>query len=236
MYDEDDLLPISGLQHLLFCKRRAALVHTEGLWGDNRFTVVGRIVHERVHSVETESRKDVRIARGLWIRSLRLGLTGKTDVVEFRRMPDDGNFEAVSTNRTRGVSLDGLKGMWGPFPIEYKSGYLRHEEGYEIQLCAQAICLEEMLGAFVPEGAIFYSRTGRRLDISFDEGLRARTEQAAAMLRDVVQSGITPTAVYEPKCEKCSLLEICLPKTTGSSRSVTGFLKKFSDSIQAELP
>lgn len=198
MYSEDELLPISSLQHLIFCERRAMLVLVEGLWGENIFTAEGRHVHERADDGQIETRRDVRVARGLRLRSLKLGLTGKADVVEFH--------------------LD------TPYPVEYKRGHLRREEGYEIQLCAQAICLEEMLGIYIPEGALFFGKPRRRLNINFDDGLRLKTEVAAARLHELTKAGRTPTARYEKKCESCSLLDHCMPKAVGRRMSVERYL------------
>ena len=218
MYTEDDLLPISGLQHLLFCERRAALVHTEGLWDENVPTAEGGILHEHAHEAETELRGDVRIARGLRLRSLRLGLTGMADVVEFRRVADDA--------QTNGVRLVGVDGMWRPFIVEYKRGRLRHEESYEIQLCAQAICMEETLHVRIDSGALFYGKTRRRLDIAFSDDLRNRMEAAAARLHELLESNTTPKAQKGPKCEQCSLLDLCLPRVTGAKREVAKYLAK----------
>lgn len=218
MYEEDDLLPISGLQHLLFCERRAALVHTEGLWNENIFTTEGGLMHERVHEVETEVRGDTRIVRGLRLRSLRLGLSGKADMVEFHRVAEE--------SASRGVRLEGVPGLWRPVPIEYKRGRLRHEEGYEIQTCAQAMCLEEMLGVEIPSGAIYYGETKRRLQIAFDMNLRKATESAATRLHELLKSDATPKAEFGPKCERCSLVNLCLPKATGGQTSIETYLAK----------
>jgi CRISPR-associated exonuclease Cas4 len=163
MYNEDDLLPISALQHLLFCERRAALIYVESLWNENRFTVEGHHLHDRAHDSETEVRGNVRIARGLMLRSLRLGLSGKADVVEFHLVSDDNS---------NGTKLEGIQGLWTPFPVEYKRGRLRHEREFEVQLCAQALCLEEMLNVPIPSGALYYGKTARRLEVAFDESLR----------------------------------------------------------------
>lgn len=236
MYTEDDLLPISGLQHLLFCPRRAALVYLEGVWDNNKFTAVGNLVHERVHSSESESRGNVKITRGLLMRSMRLGLTGKADVVEFHRTAPLSRDEFDHTGAgALSLPQDGEKAFWQPFPVEYKSGYLRHEEGYEVQLCAQALCLEEMLGISVPRGAIFYSRTGRRLDVTFDGTIRSGTEEAARSFHELINSGVTPKASYHKKCEKCSLVEHCLPKVTGESRTVTRYVD-YNCSLLREPP
>ena len=156
MFSEDDLLPISALQHLLFCERRAFLVHVERVWQENVSTVEGHQLHDRTHEAGTESRGDIRIARGLRLRSLTLGLSGMADVVEFHRVADG---EA-------GAELPRTRGRWRPFPVEYKRGILRHEQAYEVQLCAQAMCLEEMLGTAVPAGSLFYGLSRRRQDVT----------------------------------------------------------------------
>lgn len=215
-FDEDDLLPISALQHLLFCARRAALIHMEGLWDENAATAEGVVLHEHVHDPKTESSGDVRIARGLRFRSLKLGLTGIADVVEFRRVSDDA--------RTNGIHLVGVDGAWQPFIVEYKRGRLRHEEGYEIQLCAQAICMEETLHVRMESGALFYGKTRRRQVIAFSDDLRNRTEAAATRLRELLESNITPKMQKEPKCRQCSLRDLCLPSVTGSRLEVAKYL------------
>lgn len=216
MYQEDDLLPISALQHLLFCERRAALVHLEGLWNENLFTAEGRILHDRAHELGTDVRSDVRTARGLRLRSLALGLSGTADVVEFYRV--------TGAEGVAGVPIEDVQGLWRPVPVEYKRGRLRREEGYEIQLCAQALCLEEMLGTTVARGAVFYGKTRRRLEIEFDEKLRKATNEAAVRLHKLIESKVTPTAPYKPKCERCSLLEVCLPTALSKRKSARGYL------------
>jgi len=225
MFDEDDLLPISALAHLFFCERRAALIHIEALWDENRFTAEGRNLHDRAHESALESRGDVRIARGLRLRSLRLGLSGKADVVEFRRLAEAETAAGEeSGGLPAGVALPGTQGSWQPFPVEYKRGRLRREEGYEVQLCAQALCLEEMLGVAVPLGAVFYGQPRRRLEATFGEELRRETETAAVRLHELIRDGKTPPARYEKKCESCSLLSLCMPKTTGGRKSVDRYL------------
>ncbi len=214
MYSDDELLPISGLQHVLFCTRRAFLVHAEQLWGENIHTAQGGIAHERVHHAPAESRGHIIIARGLRLRSYALGLTGIADVVEFRE----------SGTSDEGCCLPSNKGRWIPFPIEYKSGSKREEIGYEAQLCAQAICLEEMLHVNVPEGALFYGASKRRLEVVFTSELREITQNTARLFRELLDSGVTPTALYENKCEKCSLLSQCMPKTAGGGKSAAAWL------------
>jgi CRISPR-associated exonuclease Cas4 len=124
------------------------------------------------------------------------------------------------------VPLGDAYGLWRPFPVDYKRGRLRHEEGFEIQLCAQALCIEEMLGVAVPVGAIFYGKPRRRLEVIFDADIRKRTEQAAFRLHDLFRSGQTPPARYEKKCENCSLTDLCMPKVTGTAKSVAKYLSR----------
>jgi len=203
MYSEDDLIPVSALADFTFCERRAALHFIERVWEDNVCTAEGTILHERVDDASvSEVRGSVRIARSVWLRSLVLGLVGKADMVEFHK------------TETGGVKLEGVSGLWLPFPVEYKRGYLRHELSFAIQLCAQAMCLEEMLGGNIPSGAIFYGKTRRRMDVVFDKALRTETENAAKRVHELIESGITPKAEYSKKCEKCSLVELCLPKAS----------------------
>ena len=190
LYSEDDLLPLSALQHLLYCDRQCALIHIEQVWGENRFTAEGRLAHDHVHSAGHEIRGDVHIARNLSLRSLRLGLIGKADVVEFH-----------------GAT---------PYPIEHKRGHSKTNRCDEVQVCAQALCLEEMLGKPVPEGALFYGEPRRRTPVVFDPALRTETEDAAARLHRLLETGLTPPAVYDKaKCERCSLLDQCKPKAAG---------------------
>jgi CRISPR-associated exonuclease Cas4 len=221
MYSEDDLLPLSALQHLVFCERRAALIHLEHVWDENVATVEGHHLHDSAHDVGTDSRGDVRVARGLMLRSLKLGLSGKTDVVEFHLMPE---------GEAGGGKLEGVDGLWRPFPVEYKRGRRRQERSYEVQVCAQALCIEEMLDVAVPEGALFYGKTARRQAVVFDASLRLETEKAAEGLHELFRLRTTPKPVYvKNKCRQCSLVDICLPKQAGSSRSVSAYLKRVTE-------
>jgi CRISPR-associated exonuclease Cas4 len=202
-YTEDDLLPLSTLQHMVFCERQCALIHLEDVWLENRFTAEGRILHERVHEQEGESRGGVRIERGLPLRSVRLGLIGVADVVEFHPLPDGG---------------------WLPFPVEYTRGKPKPDRCDEVQLCAQAICLEEMMGLKVPQGAVFYGKIRRRHDVVFDRPLREETENTAMRVHALMSSGKTPRPIYEKKCKQCSLVDICLPESLGRNRNVGRYL------------
>ena len=205
MYNIEDLIQLSALQHMVFCERQCALIHVEQTWTESGRTAEGRIMHERVHEESRESRGDVRIDFGVALRSLRLGLIGKADVVEFHRRPD---------------------GAWLPFPVEYKRGKPKADDCDKVQLCAQAICLEEMLSVAIPEGALFYGQTRHRLDVVFDEALRLETEKTARRAHDLIASGRTPPPVYEKRCESCSLMAECLPKTIQKRRSVKNYLTR----------
>jgi len=208
-YIEDDLLPLSGLQHLLFCERQCALIHVEQAWAENLLTAEGRILHEKVHAADRESRGDVRIVYGMPLRSLRLGLIAKADVVEFHRKPE--SFEKGSEK-------------WLPFPVEYKRGKPKKDNSDKVQLCAQALCLEEMLDVEIHEGAIFYGKTRRRQDVAFDAELRRETEDTAKRFHELVGSSRTPKPVYGKKCDSCSMYNLCLPKTVGKVRSINRYL------------
>lgn len=192
-YIEDDLIQLSALQHLVFCERQFALIHVEQLWSENVLTAEGKIMHEKVDTANRESRGKIRIEYGVPLRSLRLGLIGKADVVEFHRKDD---------------------GMWLPFPVEYKRGKSKIDNCDRVQLCAQAICLEEMLNMDIMQGALFYGQTRRREDVTFDKALRIETEDAARKVHELIISGVTPKAEYSSKCKQCSLVELCLPKVS----------------------
>lgn len=188
-----DLLPISALQHLLYCERQCALIHVEREWKENYFTATGRVLHERAHEGPDESRPGVRITRGLPVRSERLGLSGQCDVVEFH---EDGSVVVV----------------------EYKRGKPKSHRADEVQLCAQALCLEETLGKAIPAGFLFYGQSKRRMDIAFDASLRSITEKAAQRLHEMIASSELPPAVYDrKKCGACSLIEPCQPRIAGSA-------------------
>jgi CRISPR-associated exonuclease Cas4 len=231
VFAEDDLLPLSALQHLIFCERQCALIHLEGIWVENPLTVEGGHLHERVDQGEGESRGDLRITRALPLHSFRLGLTGKADTVEFHRL-DEGREEGPK--EPAGVVFPGLPGRWRPFPIEYKRGKPKAHRADEVQLCAQALCLEEMLAVPVPAGALFYGLTRHRLDVVFDEELRRLTEEAAARLHALIASGVTPRPVREPKCDSCSLLEVCMPASPAAS--ARGYLdRQFRQAVRDEV-
>jgi len=207
-YLEDDLIQLSALQHYAFCPRQCALIHVEQVWSENLLTVQGRIMHEHVHEEGNESRGDLCIERGVALRSLQLGLIGKADVIEYHRRAD---------------------GSWQVFPVEYKRGKPKPDNSDKVQLCAQAMCLEEMLNVHIPAGALFYGKTRRRLDVDFDEALRRETQDVAQKAHELIESGQTSKPVYAKRCESCSLITECMPKTIQKKRSVESYLKRILD-------
>lgn len=188
-FSDPDLLPLSALQHFVYCPRQCALIHIEQQWSENRFTAEGRAQHDRVDRPEHEVRDGVRIEFAVPIRSLRLGLIGKADVVEFHN--------------------DHV------FPVEHKRGRPKPDHCDWVQLCAQALCLEEMLDTSIASGAIFYGQPRRRQEVEFSPDLRTETEETARALHALILNGITPPPIYEKKkCSACSLYDLCLPRTT----------------------
>jgi CRISPR-associated exonuclease Cas4 len=197
---EDGLIALSALQHHLFCPRQCALIHVEQLWAEDGATAEGRLLHERVDSGWGESRPGVRIARGMAIRSLALGVAGRADVVEFRGKPPR------------------------PYPVEYKRGKPKSHRADEVQLCAQAICLEEMCGGEIAEGALYYGTTRRRLVVAFDGDLRALTAKVAAEARANISAHRTPPPVHTAACRKCSMVDLCQPARIETSPKVARWL------------
>ncbi len=202
--DEDSLVPISALQHFLFCPRQCALIHIEQQWLEDGATVEGRILHERVDHGRADWRHGVRTVRGLSIRSLVLGVTGKADAVE----------------------LDGRPPNLRVYPIEYKRGRPKSHRADEVQLCAQAMCLEEMFSVEVPEGALFYGQNRRRTVLRFDDELRALTTSTAAAVREMLTQGRTPAPVPMPACRRCSLEQICRPEAIAASPRIGRWLAR----------
>ncbi len=201
-FDEADLIPLSAVQHMLYCPRQCALIHNEQQWAENQFTAEGRILHERVDAGTHERRSGVTIARSVALRSQRLGLSGIVDVVEIH---------------------PGKK----PYPVEYKRGKPKSHRADEVQLCAQAMCLEEMLDVPVPEGALFYGKSRRRKVVLFDADLRELTRRVAGEARTMLSSGKTPLPAYEPrKCNACSLRTVCQPRMPRYADSVSEWLAR----------
>jgi CRISPR-associated exonuclease Cas4 len=185
---EGDLVPVSALQHWSYCPRQCGLIHLDQAWDENLYTLRGRAVHELVDTPAGEWERDVRVERALPLWSTRLGLIGKADVVEFHG----------------GV----------PFPVEYKHGQRRQRQHDDLQLAAQAICLEEMFGVPVAHGAVFHHGSRRRREVAFTPALRRAVEEAVAAVRAMFRAGALPPAVNDARCDKCSLRESCLPGAT----------------------
>lgn len=201
--DESLLIPLSALQHYLYCPRQCALIHVEGQWNENLYTAEGQLLHRRTDEGERDNRKGVRTVRAMPIRSFMLGVSGKTDVVEFHV---EGQKEKV-------------------FPIEYKRGQPKTHLADEVQLCAQTICLEEMLDTTIPDGAIFYGQKKRRKSILFTTELREHTLDIAKQTYELINKARTPAPVYSAKlCNQCSLLEICQPRNLTRPKSVQNWL------------
>lgn len=214
-----DLLPLSALQHLVYCERQCALIHLEGQWRENPLTFEGREMHERVDREAGESRGDLRVVRGISLVHEGLGLIGRADVVELHRVEDPEDDDGPAAR------VPGLEGFWRPFPVEYKRGKPKSHDADRVQLCAQALCLEEMWGAPIPRGALFYGKTRRREDVEMDAELRRSTEEACRRLHELIDSRVTPPAVYErAKCRRCSLEPTCQPRAT--RRSARGYLER----------
>lgn len=202
---EDNYLQLSGLQHFAFCRRQWALIHIEQQWKDNLRTVEGNILHERAHDETVKERSRDKITmRGLRISSSSLGISGACDVVEFVR-------------NENGARLSGEDGFWQPYPVEYKRGSSKASDADRLQLCAQAMCLEEMLGCSVPEGSLYYGETHRREPVLLDDTLRAQVLQMVSEMHALYLRGYTPKVKTGKHCNACSLKELCLPVLCRSS-------------------
>jgi CRISPR-associated exonuclease Cas4 len=210
--ETDEYPPLSALNHLLFCERRCALLRIEGVWVENVHTTGGTLDHRRAHSVSDRSRASIRIASGLRLVSHRLRLTGVADLVEFRNL--------------------GLDGREIPYPVEYKRGRRKRWDNDEVQLCAQAICLEEMLGVSVPKGAVYHITSRGRREIEFTPILRAKTEAASTRLHELLASRQVPAPELKPRCRGCSIHGVCLPEVFGHPERVDRLTARL---FQAEL-
>src|ERR1700758_4523574 len=187
MQEQDDPIPLSALQHAIYCQRQAALIHIERQWEDNRFTAEGRALHYVAHDPADRKRGNIRRVTALPLTCRRLNLSGVADIVEFRVGPDGET----------------------AYPVEYKRGKAKLHRADEVQLCAQGLCLEEMTGKAVPEGALFYAETRRRVAVPFDAELRRLTEDIALQLSALFAAGRTPAAIYRAdRCRACSLIEL----------------------------
>lgn len=211
----DEWLPLSGIQHFVFCRRQWALIHIEQQWQENVLTVEGHFMHRRADDpFFSEKRGEVIIARSVPVASPTLGLTGICDVIEFNAA-------------TEGVQLPGRAGFYQPVPVEYKRGRQKRDPCDEAHLCAQAICLEEMLLTPIPHGYVFYGQTRHRLQVEFTEELRTLVRKAASEMHEYFRRGHTPRVKPSKACRSCSLVETCLPDLLGSTPSVSRYIQKY---------
>jgi CRISPR-associated exonuclease Cas4 len=213
-YSEDELLPLSGIQHFLFCRRQWALIHIENQWQENVFTFEGRQLHERVDDPTfNETRKGHITVRSMPVVSYELGLNGICDVVEFQESPD-------------GIPLKNREGTYTVMPVEYKRGHEKASAIDDVQLCAQAICLEEMLVTNIPQGAVFYGETRRRSIVLLTRELRDQVYQLSREMHDYFQRGYTPNSKPTKACKSCSLVDICLPEVTSQPNRVSVYIRQ----------
>ncbi len=198
--EDDDFLPLSALQHWVFCPRQCQLIHGEQQWAENRLTAEGRLLHDKADEPGEEWHGAVRAARAVRLVHRGLRLIGVADVVEFHRCEQNGEH------------------YWQPLPVEYKRGQPKEHNADRIQLCAQALCLEEIFSLSVPDGALFYGQPRRREQVVFDQSLRQETTDVIFAARAALaQTRLPPPLVADPRCRSCSLVDICCPKSVGQS-------------------
>jgi len=212
--DDDHLISLSALQHYLYCPRQCALIHIDGLWAENRLTTEGMHLHQRVDTPGETSRmpheepsSGIRVVHAMPLLCKRLGIVGKADCVEFR------------------IDESGQR-IGPPRPVEYKHGRPKRGDADKVQLCAQALCLEEMIHCEINEGEMFYHAVRRRISVPFDDALRLRTERTIEQVRILIETNTTPRVGFGPKCRNCSLLNLCLPRGTNSTRNPKVYLSR----------
>ncbi len=213
-FRSDDLLPLSGIQHFMFCRRQWALIHVENQWRENALTIQGKALHK--HADEPfviEKRRGVIVSRSVPIASYTLGLSGKSDIVEF-------------TESSEGVHLPGRVGYYKPVPVEYKRGSPKNDRCDEAQLCAQAMCLEEMLSTEIPLGYLFYGETKHREEVIFDDNLRSLVTKMCAEMHAYFARGYTPLVKRSRACRSCSLMDICLPEFLDNATTASLYIKQ----------
>lgn len=216
-YDEEDFLLLSGIQHFSFCKRQWALIHIEQQWQENLRTIEGGILHEKTHDKSVkEKRGDLIVSRGMAIFSRTLGITGTCDVVELHKSSD-------------GVNIFGRDGTYMPVPVEYKRGKPKEDESDVLQLCAQAMCLEEMLLCSIHEAFLFYGETKRRLKIILDDELRQKVRAIFKEMHELYDRRYTPKVKISKCCKACSLTELCMPKLCKNPSAINYMEKRISE-------
>lgn len=212
MYGDDDFLALSGVQHFAYCRRQWALIHIEQQWSDNGLTAKGNVAHERAHDEGLRERRgDVLIVRGLFVRSPTLGIAGKCDVVEF-------------TEDASGHPLCGEDGLWRPAPVEYKHGRTKIGDEDRLQLCCQAMCLEEMFATDIKEGFLYYASTHSRERVELDAGLRSKVKTTVEEMHHFYDRRHVPKVRSSSSCRACSLADLCMPKASGAS--VAGYIDR----------
>lgn len=226
MFTEDDFVPISSLQHVVFCERQASLIYIENVWEENVFTAEGQILHDKAHSGDAEKKGDLIIARSLRLHSFEIGVTGMADVVEIKRISEGEKTYEREGILWEGVRIEKYNSNWYLYPIEYKRGVARFVEGNEVQLCAQAICLEEMLNTKIGAGALYYGKSNRRKEVIFNSEIRNRTVEAANRMRQLMNEDEKIEFSYSKKCNTCSLKDLCLPEITGKQKRVKHYIDK----------
>jgi CRISPR-associated exonuclease Cas4 len=205
MEDDIEWLPLSALQHYLYCPRQCALIHLEQQWAENRYTAEGLVLHQRADLPITEQRRGVRTVSAMPLAAPSLGINGIADIVEFHHAAQ-GDI---------------------PCPVEYKRGRPKAHRADEVQLCAQGLCLESMFGCDVPEGALYYGKIRHRKIVAFDKALRELTLETIANFRKMMVLKNTPTARYQARrCDACSLIDVCQPRILGSVANVTDWVKQ----------
>lgn len=200
-YSEDEYLMLSGIQHFCFCRRQWALIHIEQIWHENLLTAEGRIVHERVHDPSfNEKRKDLLVIRGMNIHSAELGVSGQCDVVEFH------------LDEVNGIHLHGRKGLWLPSPVEYKRGTIKTSDADRLQLCCQAMCLEEILLCKIEKGHLYYNEIRKREEVMFSDEMRNMVKTMLSEMHEYMRKGYSPKPHKSKACVSCSLKNDCLPE------------------------
>lgn len=221
MYLEDEYLMLSGIQHFAYCRRQWALIHVEQQWEENYQTTSGELLHKRAHNEQSfEKRGDKMTARGLRIASESLGISGQCDIVEFHAADD-------------GINVFGYEGKWKVVPVEYKNGVPKEGNEDLLQLCAQAICLEEMFLTEIPKGYLYYGQNRRREEVVFSRELRQEVRKLFEEMHQLFRRGYTPKVKAGKKCRNCSLANICLPRIQGN-KSVSAYINDTIKNMEGE--
>ena len=216
MYNEEELLSLSGIQHYYFCKRQWALIHIEQQWAENRATMEGLVLHEKADDpFLVESRKNMFISRAIPLVSYKLGFYGIADIVEF-------------TSSKTGIEIKGREGRWIPSIVEYKHGKPKEDERDIVQLVAQVLCIEEMLGCKLNSSAFFYNETKRRIKVEITDDLRNKVIGISVEMHKIYDEKITPKAESGKHCKSCSLVDICMPRLTSKKISVANYIEKYT--------